>query len=54
MLHSCDVEKCEDTSAAMEKSGIKDERSAWPERQIIATRIIHIYQVFLKTNFQMM
>ena len=45
MLHRCDVENCEDTSATMvekaEKSKRKDERIAWPERQMmLATRII--------------
>ena len=56
MLHSCDVENCEDTSATMvekaEKSKRKDERIAWPERQMmLATRIIHIYRLFLYTTF---
>ena len=58
MYHSCDVEKCDDTSATMAerggggKDGGKDERIAWPERQMMLdTRIIHIYRAFLYTTF---
>ena len=49
MLHSCDVENCEDTSATMlkEKPRRKDGLIAWPERQMmLATRMIHICRYF--------
>ena len=43
MLHSCDVEICEDTLATMWRKGKsrrKDEHIGWPERQMmLATRI---------------
>ena len=63
MLHCGNVENCEDTSASMvergevwwreEKSRGKDERIAWPGPQMmLATRLIHIYRIFLYTTFQ--
>ena len=58
MLHSCDVEICEDTLATMWRKGKsrrKDEHIGWPERQMmLATRIMHIYRAFLDTAFQRM
>ena len=58
MLHSCDVENCEDTLATMWRKGKsrrKDEHIGWPERQMmLATIIMHIYRIFLDTAFQRM